>query len=29
VYFASDAASYATGEILTVDDGFDAATFAE
>jgi NAD(P)-dependent dehydrogenase (short-subunit alcohol dehydrogenase family) len=27
VYFASDAASYATGEILTVDDGFDAATF--
>lgn len=27
VYFASDAASYATGEILTVDDGFGAATF--
>jgi len=29
VYLASDAASYATGEIATVDGGFVAATFEE
>lgn len=29
VYLASDAASYTTGEIVTVDDGFTAATFDE
>jgi NAD(P)-dependent dehydrogenase (short-subunit alcohol dehydrogenase family) len=29
VYLASEAASYTTGEIVTVDDGFTAATFAE
>jgi len=29
VYLASDAASYTTGEIVTVDDGFTAATFEE
>jgi len=29
VYLASDAASYTTGEIVTVDDGFVAATFEE
>lgn len=29
VYLASDAASYTTGEIVTVDDGFGAATFRE
>ena len=29
VYLASDAASYTTGEVVTVDDGFTAATFAE
>ncbi|MFB6105533.1 MAG: SDR family NAD(P)-dependent oxidoreductase [Halobacteriaceae archaeon] len=29
VYLASDAAGYTTGEIVTVDDGFVAATFEE
>jgi NAD(P)-dependent dehydrogenase (short-subunit alcohol dehydrogenase family) len=29
VYLASDAASYTTGEVVTVDDGFTAATFEE
>jgi len=29
IYLASDAASYTTGEIVTVDDGFVAATFEE
>ncbi len=29
VYLASDAASYTTGEIVTVDDGFLSATFEE
>jgi 3-hydroxy-3-methylglutaryl CoA synthase len=29
IYLASDAASYTTGEIVTVDDGFIAATFDE
>ncbi|QLH76546.1 SDR family oxidoreductase [Halosimplex rubrum] len=29
VYLASDAASYTTGEIVAVDDGFGAATFEE
>lgn len=29
VYLASDAASYTTGEILTIDDGFLSATFEE
>ena len=29
VYLASEAASYTTGEILTVDDGFLSATFAD
>jgi len=29
IYLASDAASYTTGEIVTVDDGFGAATFEE
>jgi len=29
VYLASDAASYTTGEIVAVDDGFGAATFRE
>lgn len=29
VYLASDAASYTTGEIITIDDGFVTATFAE
>jgi len=29
VYLASDAASYTTGEIVRIDDGFEAATFEE
>jgi NAD(P)-dependent dehydrogenase (short-subunit alcohol dehydrogenase family) len=29
VYLASDAARYATGEIVRIDDGFEAATFEE
>ena len=29
IYLASDAASYTTGEIVTVDDGFVSATFDE
>ncbi|WP_436927768.1 SDR family NAD(P)-dependent oxidoreductase [Halosimplex amylolyticum] len=29
IYLASDAASYTTGEIVTVDDGFLSATFTE
>jgi len=29
IYLASEAASYATGEIITVDDGFLSATFEE
>ncbi|MFC7140688.1 SDR family NAD(P)-dependent oxidoreductase [Halosimplex aquaticum] len=29
IYLASDAASYTTGEIVTVDDGFLSATFEE
>jgi NAD(P)-dependent dehydrogenase (short-subunit alcohol dehydrogenase family) len=29
VYLASDAAGYTTGEVVTVDDGFTAATFGE
>ena len=29
IYLASDAAPYTTGEILTIDDGFTAATFNE
>ncbi|MEF8852164.1 MAG: SDR family oxidoreductase [Haloarculaceae archaeon] len=29
VYLASDAATYTTGEIVTIDDGFTAATFEE
>ncbi|WP_123535851.1 SDR family NAD(P)-dependent oxidoreductase [Halosimplex salinum] len=29
IYLASDAASYTTGEIVDVDDGFGAATFEE
>jgi len=29
IYFASDAASYANGSVLTVDDGFTAGAFGE
>lgn len=29
IYLASDAASYTTGEIVRIDDGFEAATFEE
>jgi|GEM_PF-1277323 len=29
IYFASDAASYANGSVLTVDDGFTSAAFGE